>query len=500
MSETEFSFEHEAGFDRGEVAGQVRLGRFEAQYEELFAQVIEDGIITAEERAQLDQKADELGLDKERLKRLEAALQAAYEARHQVKITDLSALAALPLDEPPPASLRPIEPSHDPRVQALERRIKHLEARIVELEHELEEARAHVAVEVDFSDVTAPKAEPVDDDPSELLRRVRHDPRDADTLHALFKLFVKSGEADRAWCVAHVTQALEIATPEERSVYVKGKPDGLIKPTGAVTQDAWRRLLFHPEEEIVTGEMFAIITSAVLLGRVSALRRDKLLPTLDPARKQDPKTSTLQAVRCFSWASSALGMQAPTLYAEPTYDGIVEMVPGLPPVSRLGKKALSGRSALELVFLAGRHIAWYREEHFIRLLVPSIPDLEDLFLTALMLGNPGIPLSADVKRRVAPLAKAIEPILEPILVDRLRGYFLRFVEEGGRTNLQRWASAADRTASRAGLLLSNDLVAAKTMLELEDPTQAHERFDDLIVFATSDRYSNLRKQIGIAVK
>jgi hypothetical protein len=175
------------------------------------------------------------------------------------------------------------------------------------------------------------------------------------------------------------------------------------------------------------------------------------------------------------------------------------MVPGVPPSTRLGQKSLAGRSPTELAFVAGRHLAWYREERFVRLLVPQIADLEDLFLAALIIGNPGIPLRADTKRRVSALGTAIEPLLEPVQIDRLRGAFLRFVEEGGRTNLQRWASAADRTAARAGLLLANDLRAAAAMLEAEDAGAARERIDDLLVFQASDRYANLRKQIGIAV-
>ena len=135
--------------------------------------------------------------------------------------------------------------------------------------------------------------------------------------------------------------------------------------------------------------------------------------------------------------------------AQQCFPGAAEMVPGVPPSTRLGQKVLSGRSALELAFVAGRHLAWFREERFVRLLVPTLADLEDLFLAALHIGNPGLPLGADVKRRIEPLSNAIEPILEPQQIDRLRGYFLRFVEDGGRTNLQRWATAADRTAARA---------------------------------------------------
>jgi hypothetical protein len=503
MSDTEFSFEQAAGFEQGEVVGNVRLGKFEAQYEELFAEVIEDGIITAEERQRLDKAADALGLDKGRLRKLEQALQAAYEARHQIVIRDISS-GEDEFDEGGRASLAPIEPATDPRTMALQRRISILEARVKDLEKELEEARSHVAVEVDFSDVApapqAAAAQAVDDDPSDLLRRVRHDPKDIESLHGLFRVWTKKNDLDRRYTTAQALHFLGAAAPEEAELYRKHRPDGLIRPTTSVSPDAWRRLLFHPDEEVLTGEIFAVIVSAVLLGRVSALRRDKALPPLDPTKKQDPVKSTLQAVRCFSWGASLLGMNAPPLYADPTFPGTVEMVPGVPPASRLGKQALSGRSAGELAFAAGRHLAWYREERFVRLLIPSIPDLEDIFLAALVIGNPGIPLGADMKRRVTPIAKAIEPILEPIQIDRLRGYFLRFVEEGGRTNLQRWANAADRTAARAGFLLCGDFGVAKSMLEMEDASMLGERMDDLVVFATSDRYASLRKQIGIAVQ
>ncbi len=489
------TFEHGQRFELGEVTGNVRLGKLEAMYEELFAEVIEDGVITQDERNQLDKMADSLGLDRARLRRLESALQAAYEARNRVVIKDFSMD-----DAPPPATIMPLEPATDQRTMALERRIKSLEGRIKSLESELEDARSHISVEVDFSDHGAAVAKELpEEDPAELARRVRHDPRDDGSLHALFRLYKKAGDLDRQWCVAQVLSYLGVANGEEAEIYGKHKEAALIRPSGSVTQDAWRRLVFHPEEEPLVGEIFSVVVSAVLIGRLSALRRDKQLVKLDPAGKQDPVKTTIQAVRCFHWAASILGMQSPPLYADPDFPQFVEMVPGVPPSSRLGAMALSGRSAAELAFLAGRHLACYREEHFVKLLVPSARGLEDIFLAALSIGNPGLPLSAQVKALVVPIANAIEPILEPQSIDRLRGHFLRFVEEGGRTNLQRWTTSVDRTCARAGLLLANDLKAAHAVFTLEDPTHIAEKMDDLMSFVVSDRYGKLRKQIGIAV-
>ena len=274
-----------------------------------------------------------------------------------------------------------------------------------------------------------------------------------------------------------------------------------------MSPEAWTRLLFHPEEEPLVGEIFAVVVSAVLMGRLSALRRDKALVKLPLEKKQDPTKTTLQAVRAFAWGAAILGMVSPPIYADPDYDALVEVVPAVPPATRLGQGALSGRKAGELAFLAGRSLAMQREEHFVRLLFPTIQGLEDIFLAALSIGNPGLPLNAETRQRVVPISKAIEPILDARGIDRLRGCFLRFVEEGGRTNLQRWAAAVDKTAARTGLLLAGDLNVAQSVLQLDDgasagrgdPARAKERLDDLLAFALSERHAKLRKQIGIAI-
>lgn len=492
-------FEHAGTFEAGEISGNVRLGRFEAQYEELFSHAYEDGVITTEERAQLDKAASAMGLDRERVHQVERALSAAWHARHrEAARVDLppSSLRVSAAGDASATSLRPLEIEADPHVKGLRRRIVELEARVKQLEADLEEARSHINVEVDFSGLGAAAAPT--GDPEELYRRVRHDARDADVLHALFAAVVDADE-DRALRVARALAFLGAANEREHAVMAKHPNDGLIRPASSLTPETWKRNLFHPDEELLTGEIFAVVTSPVLLGRVTTLRQQNLLPKLDPSRLQDPRTSTLQAVRCFSWAASILGMGSPALYADPGWEGVAGMVPGLPPASRLGKFALSGRSPAELAFAAGRHLASYREDHFLRLLFPSIPDLEDIFLAALTIGQPQLPLAAGVKARAVPIAQAIQPLLEPAHVDRLRGHFLRFVEEGGRTNLLRWANGADMTATRAGLLLADDLGASARMLKLEAVPEADAFIDDLIVFYVGDRCSRIRKQIGIAV-
>jgi hypothetical protein len=479
----EEQFEHQQGFARSTDEANVRLGRFELMYEELFSEVIEDGVITPDERKRLETMADNFGLDRARLRRLEQALQAAYASRNRTSVTDLSDLEAAPM------SVAPLQAATDPMSMMLQHRVKVLEDRVKELEHELADARAHVNVEVDLSEFKAAATGNEED----YKRRLRLDPRDVDALEGLFRV---TPEGQRLG-IAHALEYLGSKNADALALVQTDRSDGLIRPNAALSRDAWQRLLYHPDTEPLIGEIFSVVVSAVMLGKMSALRRDKKLDKLSAEGRQDPEKTTVQAVRSVHWAASILGLGCPPMYLDPKGDFTMRVALSMPAAITLGHKALSGRNGSELAFMAGRHLAYHREEHFLKVISPTMRGLEDIFLAALSIGNPGLPMNANVKEIVVPIAKAIEPVLDASQIDRLRGHFLRFVELGGRANLLRWSNAVDRTCNRAGFLLSGDLRAAHTVMEFEDPIHLQENMDDLLTFVTSDRLASLQKQIGL---
>jgi hypothetical protein len=483
-------FAHGAGFARSE-AGGLALGPLETQYEELFAEALEDGVITSEERTRLEKAADNLGLDRRRLLRLEQAMVASYETTNRVRVIEHY--------EEPAATLAPIQIAEagDTGRALLQKRIDQLEARVRELEEELRTARANVNVEVDLSGMES-AAEDASEDPDEWWRRLRRDPLKPEGYRRLFRIYDARADLDRRFCAAQALVVLGAANEAERAAYEKNRAETLIAPRASLSASAWYDQLFHADEEVLTGQIFGIIAPAVLIGRVTTLRRDKKLHQPDPTTRQAIEKSTLTAVRALGWAAAILGLAPPPVFVEKARAVAFEHIPGVPPITVVGQRALSGRTQLELAFLAGRHLCWYRQEHFVRTLFSSVADLEDLFLAALVVGSPSLPIAADMKQRVAPIARAIEPLLEPPQLDALRGHFLRFVEEGGRTNLQRWSSGADKTACRAGFLLANDLGTAVSVLEAEEG-RFGERAKDLLVFSTGERYAQLRRQLGVAV-
>jgi hypothetical protein len=483
-------FEHAQGFVAGEVSGSLGLGPLEIQYEELFGEALADGVITAEERTRLEKAADNLGLDRSRLLRLEQAMVAAYQSRHRVQIVEHYEEAA--------PSLSPIrvEAEGDAGRALLLKRVAVLEARVRELEEELRRAQAAVNVEVDLTDLHS-SVEDASEDPDEVWRRLRRNPTSVDGYRQLFRIHGARGDADAAFRASEVLVALGAANADEKAAFEQGRAQTLIAPRGSISQAAWHDFLFHPEQELLTGQIFSLIAPAVLIGRVTSLRRDGKLHQPSPETKQIAAKATITAVRAVPWAAAILGLACPTLFLEKTRDAGFEHIPGVPPCTVIGKRVLSGKTQLEQAFLVGRHLAWYRQEMYLKTLFSAVPDLEDLFLAALTIGNPGLPIAEDMKRRVTPIAQAIQPMLEPQQVDALRGCFLRFVEEGGRTNLQRWAAAADKTAARAGLLLCGDLGTALSQLETEEGSKG-ELAKDLLWFSVSDRYGKLRRQLGVA--
>ncbi|MEO8182084.1 MAG: hypothetical protein ABI895_24885 [Deltaproteobacteria bacterium] len=482
-------FDVRAGFDAGQVGGGLALGPYADQYRELFADVLDDGVITADERERLDRVAQNLGIDRSKLEQLERAMIAAYEAHHRVPVVERwqAGKAAAP-SIPAPA------PSEDQRPVLLAE-IERLRARVSELEEELREARAHVNVEVDLGaleEVTA--LDPLD----RLRAKIVRDPTNPKLFVSLYDACERAGDADSACRAARVLVVLGAAGPEHRRCVAEHHLDGLIAPRRSLTMDHWFDELSHSSLSVVTSHILALVTPAALVGRAATLQRDKKLPQVAPSDRQDVAQSTVTAVRALGWAATLLGMPAPAVFTDVERDVGYAQVPALPPWSLLGKRVLSGCQPREHAFLAGRHLTYYRAEFFARVLLPDVEELESLFLAALLLGNPALPVAEHRKGRVRPLAEALAPLLDARQLDELRRQFKAFAAGGGRTNLLAWGEAVDKTAARAGLLLCDDLPTAQRLLEREEGPRG-PLLADLLGFSASAQYSALRQHLGIAI-
>jgi hypothetical protein len=449
----------------GEDTGSVRLGPFERLYESLFAEALEGGEISAEERERLNLAANALGLDASRVAGLEAALLDAWESDAAETLVDpRSPVLADPgtLADRWPSSRAPALPS--------------------------------------FEDEDDPPtlARPKDEKAARGGKRGELPPElPFRELHARYETAAREASIDDQWRVSEVLVQRGAATREQRVFWEKHRRPGPIRPTRPLSAEDWTSLLMHPDEDRTTGEVFGVIASAALVGRVSAMRRDGTLPKLDTEGYQNPLTSTISAVRAIAWASATLGIRTPPTYVDPTVEVGFEIVAIVPPSTRIGARVLSGLGSAQLAFHCGRHLAWYREEHFVCTLVPSVAYLETIFYAALLLGAPSLSLPDDVRERARVFSQAIVPCLEPRQLERLRRLVARFLARGGRTNLKRWARSAEWTACRTGLLLCGELATAADALSNEPG--AETRITQLETFWASEEAGHLRRTLGVSL-
>lgn len=315
-------------------------------------------------------------------------------------------------------------------------------------------------------------------------------------LHHRFGVSSEAGALDEQFCAAAVLVRRGGATPEQSALYEAYRTNALPQPARGLSVAGWQKL-FHSSRDRIIGDILAEVASAVLIGRVTSLRRHNMLPELRPAEHHDPGVSTVSAIRALGWSASTLGLATPPLYVTADSARELEIVMAVPPAIRVGQPLLIGRSSLELAFMCGRFMSYFRADHFVLAMVPTVGHLEEIFWAALTIGAPHLSLKPELRARLKLVAETIEAMLEPQtragLVENARA----FLASSQGFGLSEWARGAELTANRAGLLLCSDLETACSVLAKEP--NGRDGIADLEEFWASDAASELRAELGIAI-
>jgi hypothetical protein len=203
-------------------------------------------------------------------------------------------------------------------------------------------------------------------------------------------------------------------------------------------------------------------------------------------------------VRSFQWAARVLSIPCPHLYLRDDAAGGLAAIAAREPSTALGPAVLSGPSAKELAFLAGRHLTFYRPGHQVLLYYPRREDLTTLLLAAAQVAMPKAAAPSNDPAVIAlraRLSRHIQSDERAALQKAVRALDKR----GGQAALGAWMCSIELTAGRAGLLLSGDLASATTVLRAESrevaSVPADMRRGDLIVFCASRTHAAVRQQI-----
>jgi tetratricopeptide (TPR) repeat protein len=333
---------------------------------------------------------------------------------------------------------------------------------------------------------------------------LQQDPLRVGPYRSLYKLYLRTQEYDRAWCMCSALAFLHKADEEESRFFNDYRPQGMIQVKSRLDNEQWVKNLFHKDENIFIGKIFEMVTPAAIVAKTNQLRAARQLPALDRRFKQDPATSTVTFAKTFGWAGQVLGIQQlPDLYVRNDVAGSLVAVPAVPPSSVAGQSVLTGFTPQELTFIVGKHLSYYRGEHYIRNLFPTLAELKVVLFSAIKIILNDFAVPPEMAQAVTATAAELVKYMQPIQRDSLRLVVQRFVEDGAKADLKRWMQAIDITAARAGLLLCADLEIAKKIIAAEPQLPGDlppaEKVKELIVFSVSEQYFALRKALGIAV-
>ncbi|MGK3984239.1 hypothetical protein WME99_14435 [Sorangium sp. So ce136] len=328
------------------------------------------------------------------------------------------------------------------------------------------------------------------------------EPGNVQVFHDLFDTFQKLRRTDQAWSAAGVAVYLGAAEARERFLFEEHRPAGLVQPERGLSPSAWD-LLRAADRDRALEEVLASVADAAIRARLAQRAREKKLPRLDPAARADAERNAAGVVRLFAWASRCLGLTTPAVYLRKDAPIAVAAVPVEEPSVLVGGEALRGRTAAELAFLVGSHVAYHVGPHRLLLHFPSLEELGICLAAAVRLARPSEPVPAELEGAVLGLMPLLDEQLTEAERDALEAAVFELYEIRAPLDLAHWAGSVERCAARVGYLLTGELAIAASSLSRADAPgvlTAEEKIGDLLSFSVSDAYHALRDELGVAIQ
>lgn len=321
------------------------------------------------------------------------------------------------------------------------------------------------------------------------LDRVLRDPLDPRPYPSLFDLLAaQSGGRDRAYCVASAMRFLDVVHPGATGLltsYPQPPLEGIVMDLGP---EGYRALL-HSELDPVLTEIFEIVAPSVIELTIARLSLRERIGHPGPAFKEDPALP-----KNVTRAATLLGAPAPKTYLRKSPGPPLGPAQTRPPGLLVHPAGLAGLPGEVVTFLIGKRVAELSPPLLARALCPSVSELKALASSA---------------------ARIATDLTEPgdlALRERIgRPEILRIAEivaqakatSGGKLDVHRWSELADVSASRAGLLLSGDLEAARAAIAIEPQAPGdlspRDKMRELVAWFLGESSAALRVRLGIAL-
>ena len=331
---------------------------------------------------------------------------------------------------------------------------------------------------------------------------IAQEPFRYESYHALFNIYRKSSQVDKAYCVARTLVFLKQATPEEQQANDKYASNEFRQARQRLSEEILRRHVFHPDEDLWLTGILGSIAPAIAAWRVNPLPA-----YLKPNERTDINTDPSLVARMAKYVMQLLNVGQPDLYLRPDEPGDVALLNAqrdnrVHPTMVVFSNLLKGKNEKHLAFAMGRHMSDLYLPHYAYVALDRSPqNLKQVFLACLHMCDME---TGGNKAELDAVAREILSRLPGGARDQMRSLMRRFVEAGGSTDVKRWALGTEITGYRIGFLLCDDLVTAAHLISQEQAAfgssmTPKDKIKELVLYSISEDYFKARKGIGIAV-
>ncbi|MCA9666110.1 MAG: tetratricopeptide repeat protein [Myxococcales bacterium] len=334
-------------------------------------------------------------------------------------------------------------------------------------------------------------------------RLLQGDPMRLEAYKELRRLYAELGQMDKAWCVTAVLTLLKRASNEEAALYQKLKPDEMRRVTRKLDEQVWRDCVTHEKQHPVLSELFNAIVPVV--GPMAL--RPRHAYGLKAGEQLNPQEDTRAYARAYDYASRVIGQQADELHLRgdvkekvaPVIAGDVNKRDVLLWVAPMLLD--ERRTQPELTFWFTRALALLRRENLLAFITPSSNVLQAFALAALRLVRPKTRIRGDVEE-IEQLVAVLRSDLPARHVEMIASHADELGEASATPVIDEWLAGVDLTATRAALLLCDDLPTAARLV-IDDPRAGgmnpKARLAQMLAYSVSEQFFEARATLGLSV-
>jgi len=321
----------------------------------------------------------------------------------------------------------------------------------------------------------------------------------------LCRIFMQSGDKERAYWHSAVLSHFGVAEKVERDFYEQHRPKYPKYIGPSADHSVWMEAIRLEEIDNWPKTLFSI------LARPLTLQMGKTLRSYGLKRKDrcDVKNAKLLLANIFSRLREAMGFPGVDLFLNPEADfeillaNVVEKK-RWSPLFVAGKRILTGRTEEEITFLLARDMACLHPENIVCLLLPERAQQTFLMTAVMKLVKPNLVGSSSVPERDK-MAKMLSSELEPNEKSALEKLVDEMVMNKIEVNLSEWAGLTRMAADRAGLLFCQDLATAVRLSSVSpmvpsSPEETEARIRNLVLYSISPQHFQAREKLRIKIE